>query len=126
MSFKNKDSRKKIIYVDDITVSLIALKKALQAYYEVYTADSVKQMYKIMSKITPDLILLDINMPDADGYGIIKQLKDDKQSCAIPVIFITSNSDKESVTKGLSLGAAAYVVKPFNTLKLVETINNQL
>jgi len=118
--------RKKIIYVDDVNASLIVLKKALKAHYEIFLADSISKMYKIMEKIKPDLILLDVLMPDTGGFEIIKKLKDDKRYSDIPVIFITVNSDKESVEEGLSLGAVAYAVKPFNTLKLVETINNQL
>ena len=126
MAFGSAESRKKIIYVDDMNVSLIVLKNALKSHYKIFLADSIEKMNKIMKKIKPDLILLDINMPVTDGYEIIKNLKNDKNHCDIPVIFITGNSDKESVEKGLSLGAAAYVIKPFNSIKLIEAINNQL
>ena len=118
-----KASRKKIIYVDDVNASLKALKKALKAHYEIFIADSYVRMNKILEKIRPDLILLDINMPETNGYEIIKTLKNDKRHCDIPVIFVTSIDDKVSVEEGLKLGAAAYVIKPFNALKLVEAIN---
>ena len=119
-------TRKKIVYLDDMNFNLIALKKALEAYYEIYLAESTNKMYKILEKITPDMIILDVNMPDIDGYENIKKLKADARYKEIPVIFLTCSSDKQSVVKGLSMGAAAYVVKPFNGLKLMETINNQL
>jgi len=117
-------TRRKIIYVDDMNYSLISLKKALSKYYEVYLSDSSDKMYKIMEKITPDLILLDVNMPDVDGYSTIKNLRTDQRYANIPVIFLTCNSDKDSVVKGLSLGAVDYVIKPFNTEKLVESIES--
>jgi len=118
--------RKKVICVDDMNFSLISIKKALEAHYEVYPAESNAKMYKIMERVRPDIIVLDVNMPDVDGYETIKDLKVDKRFSDIPVIFLTCNSDKESVVKGLSLGAAAFVIKPFNALKLLECINNQL
>jgi len=118
-------SRKKIICVDDMNFSLISIKKALESHYEVYLADSNSKMYKIMEKARPDMIILDVNMPDVDGYETIKDLKNDKRYSDIPVIFLTCSSDKESVVKGLSLGAAAFVIKPFNAVKLIECINNQ-
>jgi len=119
-------TRKKIICVDDMNFSLISIKKALEATFEVFLADSNSKMYKILEKVRPDLIILDVNMPDVDGYETIKDLKADKRFTDIPVIFLTCNTDKESVIKGLSLGAAAFIIKPFNALKLVESINNQL
>ena len=126
MTSESTESRKRILYVDDMSISLKAFKKALEAHYEIFLADSISKMYKIMDRIRPDLIILDVNMPGTGGYDIIIQLKDDTRYSDIPVMFMTGNSDKESVSKGLSLGAVAYAVKPFNALKLVETINSQL
>jgi len=117
--------RKKIIYVDDMSYSLISLKKGLSAHYEVYLAESADKMYKIMENVTPDLILLDVNMPDFDGYETIKSLKANERFAEIPVIFFTSNSNKDNVKRGLSLGAVDYVIKPFNADKLIESIQNQ-
>jgi len=119
------NARKKLLYLDDMNFNLIAFKKALEAHYEIFLAESTNKMYKILEKITPDMIVLDVNMPDMDGYENIKKLKADPRYKEIPVIFLTCSSDKQSVVKGLSMGAAAYVVKPFNAIKLIETINNQ-
>ncbi|MCL2196492.1 MAG: response regulator [Treponema sp.] len=116
--------RRKIVYVDDMNYSLISLKKGLSKFYEIYLSESAAKMYKILEKVTPDLILLDVNMPDVNGYETIKDLKADDRYNKIPVIFLTCNSDRESVVKGLSLGAADYVIKPFNSDKLIESIEN--
>jgi len=118
--------RKKIIYVDDVNYSLVSVKSRLSDHFEVYPAESSVKMMELLGIFIPDLILLDVNMPDVDGYEVIKQLKDDERYAQIPVIFLTGKSDRESVVKGLSLGAADYVIKPYSTTKLIETINIQL
>jgi len=116
--------RKKVLYVDDMNYSLISLKKGLNDRYEVFLAETAAKMYKILENVKPDIILLDVNMPDVGGYDTIKKLKADERYGDIPVIFLTCNSDKESVVKGLSLGAADYIVKPFYADKLIENIEN--
>jgi len=122
-SIKN---RRKIIYVDDVSYSLITVKNRLIDHYEIFPAESVVKMYELLSFLKPDLILLDVNMPDIDGYEAIKSLKADEKYSSIPVIFLTGKSDRESVVKGLSLGAADYVIKPFSATKLVESIESIL
>jgi len=118
--------RKKIIYVDDVQVSLVSVKKRLQDRYEVYPAQSMIMLFNILENVMPDLILLDVNMPGNDGYKVIRSLKNDDRYKEIPVIFLTGVSDKESVMKGLSMGAADYIVKPFENNKLIECIEKQL
>ncbi|MCL2084973.1 MAG: response regulator [Oscillospiraceae bacterium] len=120
----NNRIRRKIIYVDDVNYSLISLKERLKAHYEVYPAQSAHKLFEILERVEPDLILLDINMPDIDGYEVIMKLKADKRFAHIPVIFLTAQNDKDSVFKGLNLGAAAYVNKPFSTALLIEQIEN--
>jgi PleD family two-component response regulator len=118
--------RKKIIYIDDVNYSLVSVKSRIGELYDVYTAVSAVKLFEFLDNITPDLILLDVNMPDVDGYETIKNIKKDERYSNIPVIFLTGNSDRESVVKGLSLGAADYVIKPFNVLKLIGTIEYHL
>jgi len=117
-------ARKKIVYIDDMNFNLISFKKGLSKYYEIYLGESAQHFYKIIENVDPDLIILDVNMPDYDGYEIIKELKSNDTFAKIPVIFLTSNIDREDVVKGLSLGAADYVLKPFNTEKMIESIEN--
>ena len=118
--------RKKIIYVDDVHFSLVSVKGRLRKFYEIYPAQSVDKMFDLLGHVEPDLILLDINMPDIDGYEAIERLKADERYSNIPVIFLTGKIDKESVVKGLSLGAADYVSKPFSDADLIERIDCQL
>ena len=121
----NEDGKERstIIYVDDVSTSLITLKRRLSGKYEVYPAESSEVLFKTLKLVTPDIILLDVNMPEVDGYEVIKNLKENKYYANIPVIFFTSNNDRESVLKGLSLGAVDYIIKPFETNNLVECID---
>ena len=121
------DSGKKIIiYVDDVNYSLVSVKSRIGDHFYIYPAQSVEKMLEMLEHIKPDLILMDINMPGIDGYEGIKILKADKEHADIPVIFLTGNSDRESIVKGLSLGAVDYVIKPFTSSQLIEIIENQL
>ena len=119
-------NRKKIIYVDDVAYNLITIKKSLSSYYEVYPADSAAKMYEILEKIKPDIIILDINMPDINGYDAVKSLKSDERYSSIPVVFLTGKSAKEDIITGLSLGASDYIIKPISSSKLIESIENNL
>jgi len=118
--------RFKIIYVDDVPSSLVTLKRRLSAWHEVYPAESSAVMFSALEKITPDLILLDVNMPGSNGYETIKNLKTDERYAHIPVIFFTSSNDRKSVVKGISLGAVDYLIKPFETHSLVECIEKHV
>ncbi|MCL2214446.1 MAG: response regulator [Treponema sp.] len=123
---ENAKERYKIICVDDVQCSLVALKRRLMGHYEVYPAESNEALFKILEKITPDLILLDINMPDVDGYEIIKSLKKDERYAGIPVVFLTSNKEKNSVFKGLNLGAVDYILKPVDTSNIISCIDKHV
>ncbi|MCL2230009.1 MAG: response regulator [Treponema sp.] len=118
--------RYKIIYVDDVNTSLLTLKRRLSGYHEVYPAESADMLFKALEKIKPDIILLDINMPDHDGYEIIEKLKKDERYKYIPVIFITSQHDRDSVVRGLTFGAVDFIVKPFETMSLIECIERHV
>jgi len=116
------EERRKIIYVDDVNFSLRSMRDRLRDRYEVYPAQSAEKMFELLRHIKPDLILLDVNMPGINGYEAIERLKSDARYTRIPVIFLSAQNDKNSVFKGLNLGAAAYVSKPFTTSSLIEQI----
>ena len=118
--------RRKIILVDDVNYSLITVRARLKEYYEVYPAQSAAILFKILLNVKPDLILLDINMPEIDGYETLEKLKTDVRFTDIPVIFLTSQNNKESIIKAMSLGAVDYLTKPFSVPNLVECIECQL
>ena len=116
--------KKKIMYVDDIKYSLMTVKSRLNEYYDIYPAHSAEMLFKILEKNEPDLILLDINMPDVNGYEILKMLRDNRYD--VPVIFLTGKNDKKSMVKAMELGATDYVTKPFTEPGLIECIENQI
>ena len=120
------ETGKKIIVVDDVFLHLASIKNRMQKRYEIYPAQSAQILFKLLEKFIPDLIVLDINMPETDGYEILEMLKMNISYANIPVIFLTSNNDEESVAKGLSLGADDFIFKPFTDDKMIESIENQL
>jgi len=101
-------------------------KQKLQDIYEVFPAISAERMFLILENVIPDVILLDINMPGVDGYEALKKLKADPRFVDIPVIFLTSKNDEDSVAVGISLGAVDHVIKPFSVPYLQERIETLL
>lgn len=118
--------RRKIIAVDDIQFSLLSIQQRLKSDYEVYTAQSAEVLFEILEKLTPELILLDINMPTCDGYETLEKLKSDEEFENIPVVFLTSNADRKSLVRAMELGAADFITKPYDDTDLIECIENQL
>ena len=117
--------RRKIFLVDDVAFSLNSIKNRISSHYEVFAVQSVDALFDLLEHVTPDMILLDINMPDTDGFEGIKMLKSDTRYAHIPVIFVTASHDKKNIVKGMSLGAADFVMKPVSTSKLVDGIECQ-
>ena len=114
----------KILAVDDQQDNLDLLVQALEdGGYEVATASDGKEAIIKASSESPDVILLDIQMPEMDGYEVCRRLKNDEETKNIPVIFLTANTGEQSVVKGLDLGAYDYVTKPFNEAELLARIN---
>ena len=102
-----------ILAVDDIATNIMLLKAVLsRAKYKIVTASGGYEAIEKASKETPDLILLDIMMPDLDGYEVIKHLKADPVTQDIPVIFLTAINDRDSIEAILSLKPAGYFLKP--------------
>jgi len=118
--------RKTVFLVDDDITNLTIGKKALSGTYNVFTLNSGQVMLDMLGKLTPDLILLDVKMPDMDGYEAIEKLKDNKETAEIPVIFLTSLTQEETELKGLSLGAIDYITKPFSPPLLLKRLEVHL
>jgi len=121
-----ENTRKKVIIVDDNISYLSMVRNLLKSYFEVYPAPSAAKLFKITDKFIPDLILLDVNMPVMNGFEAIEILKENPRFKDIPVIFLTAKDDETSAVKGLELGAADYVTKPFYGPLLLRRINNIL
>jgi two-component system, sensor histidine kinase and response regulator len=118
--------RNTIIAVDDNLENLNALKNTLKDIYRVFPVPSAFEMFNLLEHIQPDLILLDIEMPEMNGYETIKKLKSDDKYRDIPIIFLTSMSDEQSEMEGLKLGAVDYIHKPFVTPLLLQRIKTHL
>ena len=118
------EKRKTIIVVDDNNTNLVACKKILKPFYEVYPVPSVSKMFKLMEHVTPDLILLDVEMPDTNGYEAATMLKSKDAFREIPIIFLTARNDPVSEKFGLNLGATDYISKPFVSEQLLKRIGN--
>jgi putative two-component system response regulator len=118
--------RKTIFLVDDNLTNLTVGKVTLTEHYNVFTLNSGEKLLKMLEKTIPDLILLDIEMPEMNGYDVIKIIKNKNETKHIPVIFLTARNDVEGELEGLSLGAIDYITKPFSPPLLVKHIETHL
>ncbi|MDR1229491.1 MAG: response regulator [Azoarcus sp.] len=118
--------RQTIAVVDDNVTNLKIARSMLDEHYNIYAMPSARVLFELLKKLTPDLILLDIEMPEMSGYEAIRKLKADERLRRIPVIFLTSRNDEGSELEGLSLGAIDYVTKPFSAALLLKRIDNHL
>lgn len=104
---------KHILMVDDVTLNLKYAAEVLKDTYQITTAKSGKQALAILNELRPDLIILDINMPEMDGYEVMERIRQIPDLEAIPVVFLTAKTDRESEARGLEMGAVDYIKKPF-------------
>jgi PAS domain S-box-containing protein len=116
-----------ILVVDDSRINLKAVSRMLVGHFRVLTAESGPAALNIAAGTPrPDLILLDVMMPEMDGYEVMERLRADDATRAIPVIFVTARVTDEDEQHGLSLGAADYITKPFSPAILLARIRNHL
>ncbi len=118
--------RKTIYLVDDSMTTLIIGKNALVSKFDVFTIPSGTKLLEMVRKKRPNLILLDIEMPDMDGYEVIRRLKANPDAENIPVIFLTGKSDTKDELEGFSLGAIDYITKPFSPPLLLKRVEIHL
>jgi putative two-component system response regulator len=117
---------KTIFAVDDSDTYLSLIKKTLEGNYRVLTMPSATKMFALLQKITPDLIMLDIEMPDMDGSETLLYLKNNSLYANIPVIFLTSYTSDEVEARGFELGVMDFITKPFSTPVLLNRIKMHL
>jgi len=117
---------KKILVVDDEKMNIIALAQFLKPQYEIIVAVDGMSALEAAEKHLPDIILLDIIMPDMSGFDVLVKLKNSTATMNIPVIFLTGLSNAGDEEKGLSLGAVDYITKPFNQSVVKARIKTQL
>lgn len=116
-----------VLIVDDVPKNLQVLGNILRKEnYNIAAATSGKQALDMVDKILPDLILLDIMMPDIDGFEVCEKLKSAPRVKDIPVIFLTAKTSTEDIVKGFEVGAVDYLTKPFNSAELLARANTHI
>jgi len=115
--------RKTILVVDDEPSNIALLSGILKEHHKVKAATSGEKALKIAQKTPPpDLILLDVMMPDMDGYEVCRQLKENSVTQNVAIIFVTGNLSDEERQKGMDMGAVDYLGKPVDSNKLLELV----
>ncbi|MGB3401643.1 MAG: response regulator [Microcoleaceae cyanobacterium] len=126
-SDQETENKSNILIVDDLLENLQLLNIILQNKgYEVRKARTGKMALMLADNVPLDLILLDINMPEMDGYQVCKALKDNPKSCDIPVIFISALNDELNKVQAFQLGAVDYINKPFQVEEVLARVKNHL
>lgn len=116
-----------ILIVDDSPENLAVLSELLLPHYEVRAVTSGERALRAArSGVRPDLVLLDVMMPEMDGYAVLRELKSDASTADIPVMFVTAMDSTEDEERGLSMGAADYITKPIKPLVTLARVRTQL
>lgn len=118
---------KKILIVDDEPNIIMSLEYTFRKNnFEVFIARDGKEAIEILENEIPNLIVLDIMMPNVDGYATIEFIKKDTRLTDCKIIFLSAKNKESDIEKGMNLGANAYMTKPFSVKKLVEQVNQLL
>ncbi len=116
---------RKILIVDDAEVDRNNLEKILtEAGHLALLAESGARAIERAKRDKPDLILMDVNMPDMDGFAATRQLKSDEDTKAIPVVFVTGKNQKADIAWGQMLGARGYITKPYSREQILAQLGN--
>lgn len=117
-----------LIYVaeDDISIQEIEIFALQNVGYQVEGFDDAAQFYEALERQLPDLILLDIMLPDEDGLSIVKNLRLRKDTVTIPIIMVTAKTTELDKVKGLDIGADDYMTKPFGVMELISRVKAML
>ena len=121
-----QNTQKTIFVVDDNDTNLSKAKDALKDHYRIMTLPSAEKMFALIEKVKPDLILLDIEMPEIDGFEALKRLKENESQADIPIIFLTSMTDSAVEVRGFQLGVIDFITKPFSEPVLINRIRTHM
>ncbi|MGD8836917.1 MAG: response regulator, partial [Desulfobacteraceae bacterium] len=120
-------SKANILIVDDESANIIVLMGVLEKHgYEVRTALNGRQAIASAVKRVPDLILMDVRMPEMDGFEACRRLKADERMRLVPIIFLSGLGETEDIVQGLNLGGADYIVKPFRIEEVLARVETHL
>ncbi|MDO5155087.1 MAG: response regulator [Eubacteriales bacterium] len=121
------DSRKRsILMVDDVKLNHVTARAVLEDTYELFEAYSGAEALEVLKNVIPDLILLDVIMPEMNGMELVQILKNTPAYRNIPVIFLTADTSAEAEVEGFNLGIADYITKPFVAPVMKKRIENQI
>jgi DNA-binding NarL/FixJ family response regulator len=121
------DAPKRLLVVDDDPNLVLLVKDYLEFRgYEVVAASNGLEALEVMRRLTPDLIICDVMMPEMDGYTFVQTLRSDRATDWIPVIFLSARGQTADRVRGLNTGADAYLVKPFEPEELVAQVEATL
>ena len=124
---KDTSRKRTILIIDDIPRNIEVLAHILvKENYYIIAALNGRQAFKIIAHRLPDLVLLDIQMPEMDGFEICKKLKKSSVTRDIPIIFLTAKTDSKYIVKGFELGAVDYVTKPFRAPELLARVRTHI
>lgn len=117
-----------LIYVveDDKSIQEIETFALTNVGYQVQGFESAGDFYQALDKVVPDLILLDIMLPDEDGLKIVKKLRTRKETILVPIIMVTAKTTELDKVKGLDIGADDYISKPFGVMELISRVKAML
>jgi putative two-component system response regulator len=117
---------KTIFVVDDSDTCLSKAEEVLESQYYVITLPSASRMFAMLEKVMPDLILLDISMPEMDGHAALRLLKNNEKTANIPIMFLTGQADALVEARSFDSGVIDFIVKPFSALVLLTRIKMHL
>ena len=120
------DHRPRLLLVDDEPTNLQVLRQVLQQEYRLQFATDGQRALELAREHTPDLILLDVMMPNLDGYTTLSEIKKNENLNNIKIIFLSAKTGENDIKKGLDLGADAYMTKPYSIKKLTEKVEELL
>ena len=118
--------QKTLLVVDDTELNIEILMELLGEQYDLLGATNGEDALEMVAEEKVDLILLDIMMPDMDGYEVCERLKAGAESASIPVIFITAKTDEDSIAKAYEVGGVDYITKPFRSREVLSRVSNHL
>ncbi len=116
----------KILIVDDLPMNIKMLGELLKGQYEIIVANNGAKSLQLAMEKQPDLILMDVMMPEMDGYTACRLLKSQPETADIPVLFITARNDSEDIVNGFAAGGNDYITKPFNVSELYARVHNHI
>lgn len=123
---RSTSQAQKVLVIDDVEMNAALIASVVGSLCDVQIATSSQQGLDMALQYQPDLILLDVLMPEMDGFEVFRRLKNTPRTAHIPVIFLTGIADKNAEELGLNMGAADFIAKPFRSAVLLARVRNHL